>query len=109
MRHKKAAKTNVKYTPSYDLSELQKVVAKNPENSFTGSALKSIAVAELSFDAAVELVALIEPINFYKSMPCDNDPGWYQDVYTVPYSETVMYIKFTNYPHGKVVISFKER
>ncbi|MEE4156359.1 type II toxin-antitoxin system MqsR family toxin [Pseudomonas viridiflava] len=109
MRPKKAAKTNVKYKPSYDLSELQKIVAKDPDNSFTGAALKTIAVAELSFDAAVELVSLIEPINFYKSMPCDDDSGWYQDVYYVPYQETVMYIKFTNYPHGKVVISFKER
>ncbi|WP_095126666.1 type II toxin-antitoxin system MqsR family toxin [Pseudomonas sp. Irchel s3a12] len=109
MRPKKAAKTNVKYKPCYDLSVLQKAVAKNPVNSFTKSALVGIAEADLSFDEAVELVALIVPVNFYKSMPCENDPGWYQDVYTVPYYDTVMYIKFTNYPHGKVVISFKER
>lgn len=108
MRHKKATKTNVN-GPSYDLSVLQKAVAKNPENSFTSSALRGISETDLSFDEAVELIALIEPINFYKSMPCNNGSGWYQDVYTVPYQETVMYIKFTNYPHGKVVISFKER
>lgn len=108
MQYPKTAKKNVTHTPCYELSALQKSVAKNPENSFTYSALKSIAEAGLSFDEAVELVSLIDPINFYKSMPC-NDPGWYQDVYTVPYYDTVMYIKFTNYPHGKVVISFKER
>lgn len=109
MRNETAAKKNVKYTPSYDLSELQKAIAKNPDDSFTNSALRGISEADLSFDGAVELIALIEPINFYKSMPCDDGSGWYQDVYTVPYAETVMYIKFTSYPHGKVVISFKER
>jgi hypothetical protein len=109
MQYQKTEKKNVKYKPCYELSAMQKTVAKDPENSFTGTAYKGISEAELSVDEAVELIALIEPINFYKSMPCNDDPGWYQDVYTVPYYDTVMYIKFTNYPHGKVVISFKER
>lgn len=111
MQNQKAAKKNVKVksTPSYDLSELQKSVAENPVNSFTGSALQGISEVPMGFDQAVELISLIEPVNFLKSMPCENGSGWYQDVYYVPYKKTVLYIKFTHYPHGKVVISFKER
>lgn len=101
--------SSAKYTPHYELSVLQATVAEQRVNSFTGSALKGVSELDMSVDQAVELIGYLTPVNFYKSMPSANDPDWFQDVYHLSYQDTVLYIKLTNYLHGTVVISFKER
>ena len=59
-----------------------------------------------------DVVTLIQGItskHFYKSMTSFANHQVWQDVYHVPYEETVLYVKFTADLEGHIVISLKEK
>jgi motility quorum-sensing regulator/GCU-specific mRNA interferase toxin len=50
----------------------------------------------------------MEPKHFYKSMPSNQKPQYWEDVYHVPHNGKVLYIKLTADPDLKL-LSFKEK
>lgn len=47
--------------------------------------------------------------HFFKSMTSMADPRIWQDVYHVPLSDLLLYVKFTTDAEGYLVIVFKEK
>lgn len=96
-------------TPTYDLAEIQVTVRKLKSSAFTGSSLQGMAEISMSVQDAIDCIDNLDEACFYKSMPSMKDPNHFQDVYHGMYWGKEIYIKFTGYPLGPVVISFKER
>jgi motility quorum-sensing regulator/GCU-specific mRNA interferase toxin len=94
----------------YPLFAIKAAVAKRGVAAFTRSALLGIREAGLTTDEAQIIVQRIRPPTFYKTMPAEQVPGEWQDVYRVPgvgYPD--LCVKFTLRANGKIVISFKPR
>lgn len=96
-----------KKTATYDLTKLVKVVKKKRIKAFTSSSMTTISLLTLSVNGAVEIIGTLTPNEFYKTMPSNTHPGYFQDVYRVPYGDIELYVKFTDYSSGPVVLSFK--
>lgn len=99
-----------KRKPTFDLASFREA-AKSPKRFYvTGTAIRT--AASLGFDrmGMVELIQTMETKHFYKSMTANRDSKSWQDVYHVPSSVGVLYIKFTS---GTVteftLLSFKEK
>ncbi len=95
---------------TYSLAAIKAAVAERGVAAFTRSALLGIREAGLTTDEARLIVQGISPTTFYKTMPSEQVPGEWQDVYRVPgvgYPD--LYVKFTLRTNGKIVISFKPR
>jgi hypothetical protein len=72
--------------------------------------LLGIREAGLTTDVAQFIVQSVSPMTFYKTMPSEQVPGCWQNVYRIPnvgYRD--LYVKFTLRTNGKIVISFKPR
>lgn len=97
--------------PTYDLKLIQAKVASQGLSSFTSTAIAT-GQDELGMTTA-EMIAMIlsrTDIRCYKTMPSTHHPGQMQDVYHWPTPGGKMaYVKFSLGPHGKVVVSFKEK
>ena len=95
-----------KYKPSYDLRKIQQT-----GYVITRTALTS--AAELGFDAdgIHEVIASMEKSHFYKSMTSKYNHKVWQDVYHVPFSDYLLYIKFTAEQEISEfrLLSFKEK
>ena len=95
-----------KYKPSYDLRKIQQT-----GYFITRTALMS--AAELGFDAdgIHEVIASMEQSHFYKSMTSKYNHKVWQDVYHVPFSDYLLYIKFTAEQEISEfrLLSFKEK
>lgn len=84
-----------KCKPTYDLEAFKAAFSSVEKLAVTGTALRSAAA--LGFGRA-EIVATIQTIqreHFYKSMTAYADHRLWQDVYHVPSSAGVLYVKFT--------------
>jgi len=57
----------------------------------------------------VDVIQSMTRQQFYKSMTSLMDVKIWQDVYHVPYSGYILYVKFTVDGEGKLLISFKEK
>lgn len=96
--------------PSYDLAKCQAIVAAKRHSAFTMTALNGIVGMSLTIDEALQVIASLTTNDLYKTMPSNQDPGMFQDVYhKVTPSGRVAYIKLTAYTNGRVVIQFKEK
>lgn len=95
--------------PTYDLAELKVMIKQLNRQAFTGSSMAGIAGLGMTVADAIDCINCLDNDDFYKTMPSQQDPGHFQDVYHGKYWNEVVYIKFTGYSDGPVVISFKEK
>lgn len=99
-----------KRRPSHDLVAFRARCGDARRLAITTTALRS--AADLGF-GRVEITAVIramKPTHFYKSMTSYRDSRRWQDVYHVPWRQTVLYVKFTDDAVTEfVVLSFKEQ
>ncbi len=99
-----------KRQPTYDLEAFKATFSSMERLAVTGTALRSAAA--LGFGRA-EIIATIQTIqreHFYKSMTAYADHRLWQDVYHVPSSAGVLYVKFTTDALTKfLLLSFKEK
>jgi len=95
--------------PKYRLADLKRIVRSRRQHAFTSSAIDGIVLLGMSVQDAIDCIDNLRMNCFYKSMPSKKDPGFFQDVYHGKHWDKEIYIKFTWYSHGPVVISFKER
>lgn len=94
---------------TYNLNAIKVAVAKLGAAAFTVSALEGGFAMGLT---SVDMLAVVQSVtsnHFYKTMASKQNPGVWQDVYRVPASGGMAYVKFTlAATNPKVVISFKE-
>lgn len=95
--------------PRYDLDAIKATVKDLRRRAFTNNSLAGIAELSMSIQDAIDCIDCLCYDDFYKTMPSTNDPGHFQDVYHGKYWSEEIYIKFTGYKSGPVVISFKEK
>jgi hypothetical protein len=95
--------------PSYNLDILKVTISKKGRRAFTGRSMTGIAALGMTVADAIDCINCLSIDDFYKTMPSMQDPGHFQDVYHGKYWNEVIYIKFTGYLDGPVVISFKEK
>ena len=99
-----------KRRPTYDLAAFKATFSRVERLAVTGPALRSAAA--LGFGRA-EIVATIQTMqreHFYKSMTAYAGHRLWQDVYHVPSSLGVLYIKFTaDVLTEFLMLSFREK
>lgn len=78
--------------------------------NITGSALRDAAALGYGSEEIVEVIQGIDAVHFYKTMPSEKRPGYWQDVYRVPDRGMELYVKFTSDAVTEFkLLSFKER
>jgi motility quorum-sensing regulator / GCU-specific mRNA interferase toxin len=99
-----------KRKPTYDL-EAFKTAFNSPEKiAITGTALRSAAALGFGRSDIVGTIQTMRREHFYKSMTAYADHRLWQDVYHVPSSVGVLYIKFTaDVVTEFLLLSFKEK
>ena len=99
-----------KRKPTYDLDAFKQAFASVETLHVTGTALRT--AASIGF-GRVEIVATIQTMQrrqFYKSMTSYADHRSWQDVYHVPSSAGLLYVKFmADAVTEFVLMSFKEK
>jgi motility quorum-sensing regulator / GCU-specific mRNA interferase toxin len=99
-----------KRKPTYDLDAFRAAFDTADKLNATGTALKD--AASIGFGRA-EIVATIQTMrreHFYKSMTAYRNNRLWQDVYHVPSSAGLLYIKFmADAAMGFLLLSFKEK
>jgi len=98
-----------KRNPTFDLEALQ--AAFSDANTLNRTTTAKRSATALGFNAN-DIVAIIQSIrrdHFYKSMTSHANHDMWQDVYFVPSSAGVLYVKFTMSKDGFLLLSFKEK
>lgn len=98
-----------KLKPTYDLTSIKAEFATVDGLRMTVSARNGAFGLGLTLAGVVALIQGISRRHFYKSMTSFADHTVWQDVYHVPYDDTVLYVKFTVDVEGHIVISLKEK
>lgn len=102
-----------KRTPSYSLAAIKEQFASVDGLRMTGAANTSALALGYADQDVVDVVKTMTPKHFYKSMTTYGDHRVWQDVYHVPDSGLVLYVKFQDTSAsdrpGFMVMSFKER
>lgn len=104
-----------KQTPHFDAGQMKALVAQHGEKCFTLSARQGYQLMKLSEQEAKAAILAMDPdLCFYKSMTSFANESMWQDVYHVPTSKGLAYVKVQLYipPNGdtpKAVISFKAK
>lgn len=94
---------------TYDLPTAQAAIAARGVRCFTGSALDGIRQMGLTTTDALAVLAGLNQGHFYKTMPANNNPGLFQDVYRASTPTVEAYIKLMHDPaNARICISFKE-
>ncbi len=99
-----------KRKPTYDLEAFKARFSSVDGLAVSGSAIKNYIALGFTASDVVDTMQTMRREQFYKSMTAYNDSRQWQDVYHVPSSAGVLYIKFT----ADVVtefrlLSFKEK
>jgi motility quorum-sensing regulator/GCU-specific mRNA interferase toxin len=99
-----------KRKPTYDL-EAFKAAFSSPANlRATWTAIRSAAVLGYGAAEIVATIQTMERVHFYKSMTSYADHRIWQDVYHVPSSDGLLYVKFTaDVVTEFLLLSFKEK
>lgn len=101
--------TMEKLKSHYVLAEIQAIVSRQGDRSFTFTARQGAAQMKLSRAEALGVVLTLTHAMFYKSMTTHHDNTVWQDVYHAPCPNgKIAYIKLT-LQAGVVVIQFKEK
>ena len=93
--------------PTYPLNELLKLVRGNTA-VVTRSAKQGAYALRLDNDDVIQIVSELDARSFYKSMPAEKMPGFFQDVYRVNTRGLRLYIKLQVRNERVVIVSFKE-
>lgn len=102
--------TEAKNGPTHDLEAIQAVFSDTKNLNITGSALRDAAALGYGSEDIIEVIQSIEAGHFYKTMPSEKRPGYWQDVYRVPDGGMELYVKFTSDTVTEFkLLSFKER
>lgn len=98
-------------TPTYDLEEVQRLVGQGPIScTVSQAALYGGRGLGFNYDQIVEAVLSLQAAHFYKTMPSEQVPGSWQDVYHLSCDGTSVYVKLQINANGEaVVIQFKEK
>lgn len=96
-----------KRKPTYDLEAFKTAFSTVERLNVSGTAIRSAAA--LGFGRA-EIVATMQRGQFYKLMTSYGDHRIWQDVYHVPSSEGMLYVRFTVDTVAEfLLMSFKEK
>jgi len=95
---------------TYDLEAFKAAFSSVERLAVTGAALRSAAALGFGRTEIVETIQTMRREHFYKSMTAYADHRLWQDVYHVPSSVGVLYVKFTADVLTKfLLLSFKEK
>ena len=99
-----------KRQPTYDLEAFKATFSSVERLAVTGTALRSAAALGFGRAEIVETIQTMKREHFYKSMTAYADHRLWQDVYHVPSSVGVLYVKFTaDVLTEFLLLSFKEK
>lgn len=92
------------YHPTFQLESL-----KTQDYDITNTALLGAENLGMDRDDITVLISSIKPEHFYKSMSTKNPKLW-QDVYHVPFWDTIIYLKIsTGIKHPFCIVQVKEK
>jgi len=104
------AEMTEKRKPTYDLHAFKAVFSSVDRLNLTGTALRSAAGLGFGRQEIVATIQSMERRHFYKSMTAHADHRAWQDVYHVPSSAGLLYVKFTaDLVTEFLLLSFKEK
>jgi len=98
-----------KKKPHYDLGTIKATFCVVRALRITKTALSCSEGLGLTLEDIIDIIQAITREQFYKSMTSLASSAVWQDVYHVPHSGIVLYVKFTTDIEGYLVISFKEK
>ena len=98
-----------KRKPHYDLASIKATFATVDALRMTRTAHDCALALGLLLQDVVDLIQEMTREQFYKSMTSRANMALWQDVYHVPWGDTVLYVKFTTDAEGYLVISLKEK
>jgi motility quorum-sensing regulator/GCU-specific mRNA interferase toxin len=98
-----------KRRPHYTLGRIKVDFSTVSALRITKTALTCAADLDITLETIVAIIQSMTPRQFYKSMTSLASSTIWQDVYHVPWRETLLYVKFTTDAQGYLVISFKEK
>ena len=99
-----------KRSPTYDLEAIKKAFSQPPGLTVTTTALRTASVLGFGRQEIVDTIQTIRGAHFYKSMTSFADFRIWQDVYHVPSSAGILYVKFTAGVVSEfLLLSFKEK
>ena len=99
-----------KRQPTYDLEAFKAAFSRVERLAVTGSALKSAGALGFGRTEIVATIQTMKQEHFFKSMTAYADHRLWQDVYHVPSSVGVLYVKFTADVVTKFLLhSFREK
>jgi motility quorum-sensing regulator/GCU-specific mRNA interferase toxin len=98
-----------KRKPHYDLGTIQATFCEENALRITATGMAFARTIGMTRADIVTCIQGMTRSQFYKSMTSTVDHRIWQDVYHVPRSTIVLYVKFTTDSEGYLLISFKER
>ena len=98
-----------KRRPHHPLGRIKASFSAISALRITKTALTCAAALDITLENIVAIIQSLTPRHFYKSMTSHVSSAVWQDVYHVPWRETLLYVKFTTDAEGYLVISFKEK
>lgn len=99
-----------KLRPTYDLAAIKAALGSVSSLAITSSALRDAMALGFERSGIVATIATIEGRMFYKSMTTFADHRVWQDVYHVPATDLLLYVKFqADVVTEFTVMSFKEK
>jgi motility quorum-sensing regulator/GCU-specific mRNA interferase toxin len=98
-----------KRKPHHSLERIKATFSTTSALRITKTALTCAAALDITLEDIVAIIKAITPKAFHKSMTSQQSSTVWQDVYHVPWCQTVLYVKFTTDAEGYLVISFKEK
>lgn len=99
-----------KRKPTYDLNAIKSAFGSVESLRLTGSALRGAAALGCGRREIVDVIRSIDRRQFYKSMTSYSDHRVWQDVYHVPSTYGLLYVKFTADAVSEfLLLSFKEK
>ncbi len=99
-----------KRKPTYDLDAIKAAFANESKLNVTTTALKNAAALGYGSTEIVATIQSMQRSHFYKSMTANANYRVWQDVYHVPSSLGLLYIKFTvDTISDFLLLQFKEK
>jgi hypothetical protein len=98
-----------KLKPHFDLATIKATFSTVRKLRMTRTAHDCALALGMRLQDVVALVQVATREHFYKSMTSARDSAIWQDVYHLPWADTVLYVKFTTDSSGFLLISLKEK
>lgn len=98
-----------KKKPTHDLEGFRLQFCSVAALRMTRTAQDAAWALGLSLEDVVQIVQSMKRVHFYKSMTAFAAHRVWQDVYYVPWSDLVLYVKLTVDERGRLILSLKEK